>query len=181
MKISDAVFDFEQVYRDNYIKVCYFIYRIATDWSLAEDIAQDAFVKAYKNIDSLRDGLKISAWLNKIAYNLYLDFKKKKTSYYPPIDDNLTAELVDLEITPFKKIEQNIMSECVHNKILLIPESYRVPLLLDMYGYNNKEIANISCCSLENAKIRLHRARIKMKEIMSKDCVFYYDERSILC
>jgi len=119
MKISNITFD--QVYRDNYTKVFSFIYNIASDWSLAEDIAQGAFVKAYNNIDSLRDDSKISVWLNKIAYNLYLDFKKKKSSRCPSIDKNLTAKLIDLKINLFKEIEQNIMSECVHSKILLIP------------------------------------------------------------
>lgn len=180
MKISSAIFD--QIYRDNYKKVFFFIYNIANDWSLAEDIVQDAFLKASKNIDSLRDDSKILVWLNKIAYNLYLDFKKKKSSCYQSInDEDLKTKLIDLKINLFKEIEQNIMSECVHNKILLIPENYRAPLFLDMHGYTNQGIANILCCSLENAKIRLHRARKKMKEILGKDCSFYYDERNVLC
>lgn len=179
MKISKITFD--QVYRDYYAKVFSFIYNIASDWSLAEDIAQGAFIKAYNSIDSLRDNSRMSVWLNKIAYNLYLDFKKKKLSRYTSIDENLTAKLIDLKINLFKEIEQNIMSECVRSKILLIPENYRAPLFLDMHGYNNKEIADILCCSLENAKIRLHRARKKMKEILSKDCSLYYDERNVLC
>lgn len=180
MKISNVTFD--QIYRDNYTKVFFFIYNIASDWSLAEDITQDAFVKAYNNIDSLRDDSKISVWLNKIAYNLYLDFKRKKSSRCLSINDEiLTTKLIDLKKNLFREIEQNIMSECVHSKILLIPENYRAPLFLDMHGYNNQEIANILCCSLENAKIRLHRARKKMKEILGKDCSFYYDERNVLC
>ncbi len=59
----------------------------------------------------------------------------------------------------FKNIEQKIMSECVQEKINLLPENYRPALFLDMQGYSNQEIANILNCTLENTKIRLHRAK----------------------
>jgi RNA polymerase sigma-70 factor, ECF subfamily len=73
------------------------------------------------------------------------------------------------------------MSKCVQKKINLMPENYRPPLFLDMQGYSNQEIASILNCTLENVKIRLHRARRKMKEILGNDCNFYYDERNVLC
>lgn len=72
------------------------------------------------------------------------------------------------------------MSECVQSKVLQLPENYRAPLFLDLQGYSNQEIANILNCSLDNAKIKLHRARQKMKEILGSACNFYYDERNVL-
>lgn len=82
---------FDQIYKDNYTKVFTFIYNITTDWSLTEDITQEAFLKAYKNIDSFRQESKISVWLNKIAYNLLLDYKRKKSSHLLPVENELLA------------------------------------------------------------------------------------------
>lgn len=175
--------DFKKIYGENYAGVFGFIYNITNDRALTEDITQESFVKAYNSLDSFRHEAKISVWLNKIAYNLFLDYKRKKSSHSSlSIDDELlTSKLADMKKSLTKEVEQKIMSDCVRSKILQIPENYRAPLFLDMHDYNNQEIANILGCSLDNAKIRLHRARKKMKEILGSECNFYYDERNVLC
>ena len=173
---------FEKVYRDNYAGVFGFIYNITNDWSLSEDITQEAFVKAYNNIDTFRNECKISVWINKIAYHLFLDAARKKAFRVLSTDDELlTAKLSEVKNNLAGEVEQKIMSDCVRSKILLIPENYRAPLFLDMHGYSNREIAGSLGCSLENAKIRLHRARRKMKDILGTNCSFYFDERNVLC
>lgn len=178
----EDVKNFDQLYRNNYTTVYRFIYNITFDKALTEDIAQEAFIRAYNHLDSFRQESKTSVWLNKIAYNLYIDYKRKKSSSLLSIDDEiLKSKLLDMKNDLSKETEQKIMSECVQNKINLMSENYRPPLFLDMQGYSNQEIANILNCTLENAKIRLHRARRKMKEILGNDCNFYYDERNVLC
>ena len=173
---------FDELYKDNYTIVFSFIYNITFDKALTEDITHEAFIRAYKHVDSFRHESKISVWLNRIAYNLFVDYKRKKSSVLLSIDDEiLKNKLVDMENEFSKDIEQKIMSECVRGKINLMPESYRPTLFLDMQGYSNQEIANILNYTLENTKIRLHRARKKMKEILGNDCNFYYDERNVLC
>lgn len=173
---------FDEIYKECYPKVFTFIYNITTDRSLTEDITQEAFLKAYRNIDSFRKDSKITVWLNKIAYNVLLDHKRKKSSQMSSLDDELlSVKLTDMKINLFREVEQKIMSECIRDKVLLIPENYRAPLFLDVLGYSNKETADILGCTLENAKIRLHRARTKMKEILGSDCSFYFDERNVLC
>lgn len=175
-------FEFENIYKDNYIKVFSFIYNITTDRSLTEDIVQEAFIKAFDKISTFRQESKIYVWLNKIAYNLLLDFKKKKSNQIVScVDEQLFSNLKDTSKNLLKEVEQKIMSDCVQSKILLMPENYRAPLFLDMQNYNNNEIAEILGCSLENAKIRLHRAKNKMKVILGNDCSFYFDERNVLC
>lgn len=174
---------FETIYTNNYAKVFSFIYNISNDQALTEDIIQEVFIKAYKNLSFFRGESKISVWLNKIAFHLFLDHKRKKSSHLLlSIDDEaLATKLADLKNNLSKEVEQKIMSECVQSKVLQLPENYRAPLFLDLHGYTNQEIASILDCSLDNAKIRLHRARKKMKEILGNDCNFYYDERNVLC
>ena len=73
------------------------------------------------------------------------------------------------------------MSVCVQNQMLLLPENYRTVIwLFDVLGFTLKEIAGILELSVENVKIRLHRARKKFKSILSQKCSFEKDERNVL-
>lgn len=174
--------NFDQFYTDNYTIVYSFIYNITYNKSFTEDIVQETFLKAYNNLESFRYESKVSIWLNKIAYHLLIDHKRKKSSSLLSIDDEiLKNKLTDMKNNLSKDIEQKIMSECVQSKISLMPENYRASMFLDMQGYNNQEIATTLNCTLDNTKIRLHRAKKKLKEILGNDCSFYYDERNVLC
>ena len=172
---------FQQIYRDNYTKVLSFLYNLTADWSLSEDLAQETFLRAYKTIESVKSELSLSAWLIKVGYNIFLDFVRKKSSGEVAVDTVKIQNVLTVEDTLTIEVDKRIMSDCVQSKFLLVPENYRAALYLDAQGFNNQDIASILNCTLANVKIRLHRGRKKMKEVLSKDCTFYYDERSVLC
>jgi RNA polymerase sigma-70 factor (ECF subfamily) len=71
------------------------------------------------------------------------------------------------------------MIECIRGYINQLPEDYRVVLLLsEEEAFKNREIAEILNISLDNVKIRLHRAKEKLKKLLKGNCEFYLDERS---
>lgn len=73
------------------------------------------------------------------------------------------------------------MNKCIRDYINQLPEDYRVVLLLsDVEGFKNPEIAEILKISLDCVKIRLHRARVKLKDSLGRHCCFYLDERGEL-
>ena len=73
------------------------------------------------------------------------------------------------------------MSECVREFVDRLPTDYRTVLILnELEGFTNKEIADILQISLDTAKIRLHRARAKLKKALEDGCDFYHDDRSEL-
>jgi len=80
-----------------------------------------------------------------------------------------------------KEFEQHQMGECVQDKIRLLPESYQTVLaLFDLMEFSHQEIAEILDISVENVKVRLHRARKKLKTILEEKCRFEVDERNVL-
>jgi RNA polymerase sigma-70 factor, ECF subfamily len=171
---------FGDIYKEYYGKVFQFVYNLSNDFSFAEDITQETFAKALQKISSFRRESSLLVWLNRIAYNLFIDVKRKKN----PILSSDGASVIEAIVAPevlSAQVEQKIMSECIQSKMVLLPEQYRAVLFLDMNGYSNKEIAEILDCSLEAAKIRLHRARKKVKETLEDHCNLYYDERNVLC
>ena len=73
------------------------------------------------------------------------------------------------------------MSRCVQDQLHLLPEAQRsVILFADVMDFSHQEIANILGLTVENVKVRLHRARKKFKAILEEKCTFEVDERNVL-
>lgn len=182
--------DFQSVFNEFQKPVYNYILRMVKDHPLAEELTQDTFVKIYNSLPNFRGDSKISTWIFRIATNACLDYfrsrphkKDEKTDLLSP-EDLLTSNLPDGEQKPPEADEELInveMSSCVREYIDDLPDEYRAVILLhDIQGFTNPEIAGITGSTLENVKVRLHRARRKMKEVFSSKCSFYRDERNVL-
>ena len=174
--------DFWKIYDQYYERVKKFIRSVVKDEWVAEDLIQETFIKVQKNLAALEDPSKLSAWIFRIAYNLCQDhFRSKKNtvqSDQTPLEKiGLTTEL------PFQKqLEQHQMSACVQDKIdRFLPEPLRIVLTLyDLMEFTHQEIADVLDISVENAKVRLHRARKKLKDVLKVECHLEHDERNVL-
>jgi RNA polymerase sigma-70 factor (ECF subfamily) len=153
---------------------------VRNEW-VVDDIVQEVFVRAHSKIDTLNDHDKIGSWLFRIAYRQCMDhFREKSRNPQKEIVDFRGVNISSYSTTE-RKLEQHQMSVCVQNQMLLLPENYRTVIwLFDVLGFKLKEIADILELSVENVKIRLHRARKKLKSILSQKCSFERDERNVL-
>lgn len=173
--------DWGRLYQENCTKVFAFVFSLCGNKAISEDITQDTFLKAYRNIDNFREECRLTVWLNKIAYHQLLDYKKKKANQEVTLELETVEQPHQFSISLQQELEQKVMSECVQSKINMLPENYRAVVFLDMQGYSNTEIANILDCKLHNVKARLNRGRNKLREILGNACGFYYDERNVFC
>jgi RNA polymerase sigma-70 factor (ECF subfamily) len=83
--------------------------------------------------------------------------------------------------SPDRQVIRDEMSECIREFVDRLPPDYRTIITLnELEGFTNSEIAEILDISLETAKIRLHRARAKLKESLESGCDFYLDDSSEL-
>ena len=172
--------DFLEIHDQFYQRIRKFILASVREESVADDLVQDTFIRIQENLDSVKDPSKVSSWIFKIAYNLCQDHfrSRKKSSSHEEIHDGL----VNLQDTPLhKKVEQGEMSQCVQDKVNLLPESLRSVLIFaDVMEFSHQEIANILGLSVENVKVRVHRARKQFKKILEEKCTFEVDERNVL-
>ncbi len=163
-----------------YERVKKFILASVRDESVADDLVQDTFIRIQENLNRVKDPSKVSSWIFRIAHNLCQDHfrSREKTSSHEDIHDGL----VNLQETPLqKKMEQGEMSQCVQDQLSLLSESLRSVLIFaDVMEFSHQEIANILGLSVENVKVRLHRARKKFKGILEEKCTFEVDERNVL-
>lgn len=186
--MADEVFDFEKLHTRYRPKIHRYLCRLAGE-NEAEDLCQEVFVKVERNLTSFRNEAQLSTWLYRIATNSFYDrlrspsFKQKSKEYPIEIDDN-TLEKRDFTSQQQKPgIDQQVirdeMNACIRGYIDQLPENYRTVLLLsEEEGFKNREIAEILQVSLDNVKIRLHRAKAKLKVSLQGNCDLYLDERS---
>jgi RNA polymerase sigma-70 factor (ECF subfamily) len=173
--------DFWKIYDQYYGPVRKFILAYVRDEWVADDLIQETFVRIQKNLNGVRDHSKISSWIFRIAHNLCHDhFRQYKRSTLN--QGNIQKEIVTLrEAVVQKELEQQQMGECVQDKMDLLPPDYRTVLILsDIMAFNQKEIAEILDISVSNVKVRIHRARKKMRAILEEHCSFEVDERNVL-
>jgi len=190
VELNDADLDFQSVFSEFQKPVYNYILRMVKDHSLAEELTQDVFVKTYNSLSEFRGDSKVSTWIFRIATNACLDHFRSRTHKRDEETDLLSPEdllkstLLDGEQklpTAEEELISAEMSSCVRGYIEDLPEEYRAVILLhDLQGFTNPEIAKITGTTLDNVKIRLHRARRKMKEVFSSKCSFYRDERNVL-
>ena len=172
--------NFLEIHDRFYERVRTFILASVRDESAADDLVQEAFIKIQQNLDGVRDPGKVSSWVFRIAHNLCQDHfrTQKKLSSHEEIHEGL----INLQETPLqKKMEQGERSQCVQAQLNLLPESLRSVLIFsDVMEFSQQEIADILGLTVQNVKVRLHRARKRFNAILVEKCTFELDERNIL-
>lgn len=172
--------DLFTIHDQYYHRVRKFILASVKNEATADDLIQETFIRIQENLVSVRDSEKISSWIFQIAHHLCQDHFRtlKKSSTQEEIHDGL----VNIEETSIQKhVEQGEMSQCVQDKLSLLPETQRsIIIFSDVMEFSHQEIADILGLTVENVKVRLHRARKKFKAILEKECTFEVDERSLL-
>jgi RNA polymerase sigma-70 factor (ECF subfamily) len=172
------------LFKGHYNRVLRYIVSMVHDAAEAEDLAQETFLRAYRRRDSLRDEGAQTAWLYKIATHVCLD-RLRQYARRAPMEADTDLDEIDVAEpdTPSlqKTIECDEMSACVQSYLNGLSDSYRAVILLhDVYELTSPEIAHLLNESLANIKIRLHRARRKLRTVLEAGCAFAYDERNVL-
>jgi RNA polymerase sigma-70 factor, ECF subfamily len=154
----------------------------------AEDLLQETFLRAHRHWESLKDPAASKAWLYRIATRVCYDHCRRSASpvvsplLAPEFDrllENASADQAEPGVESL--VERVEMSRCVQKIIHQLPDSYRLVILLhDVHGLTNPETAQVLGCSLNAAKIHLHRGRLKLKEALLKACEFSCDGRGVL-
>jgi RNA polymerase sigma factor (sigma-70 family) len=137
----------------------------------AEELAQSAFVKAYLNLKDYRGDAKFSTWLYTIVSSLCLSFLRKKKLEIHSLDQEHVFERADANESSLKAdlIEQHSRASLLKRAMLLLnPDDAKVLTLFYTAEQSLEEIAQILNIETNNAKVKLHRARQRLKETMEK-------------
>lgn len=165
-----------------------FAFHLTYDDEDSNDLVQDTYLKAFRFIDSYKEGTNAKAWLFKILKNAFInEYRKKnkqptKVDYedivaYQDEDDSNFSSYMDLREEMF----QNMMGDEVTTAINSLPVDFRTVILLcDIEGFTYDEISKIIDIPIGTVRSRLHRARNMLKETLKEyaEKLGYQDNRS---
>lgn len=161
---QNAYAEIVELYKDKVFQLCF---RMLGNRHEAEDMAQEAFIRAYVNIASFNINLKFSTWLYRIATNLCIDrIRKKKPDYYLDAEvsgtDGLTmySQIPANTVSPEDEVESIELQEVIQREITKLPEKYRSVIVLKyIEELSLNEISEILDMPLGTVKTRIHRGR----------------------
>ncbi|MGB0891636.1 MAG: RNA polymerase sigma factor [Flavobacteriaceae bacterium] len=136
----------------------------------AEEVSQDTFIKAFKNLSKFKGDSKFSTWLYKIAYRTSLDSLKKNTEKYNTSTiDEITINKIKSTEGILDGIERRERAEVINKCMLELPEDERTILWFFYFKeLSLKEIIEVTSFSEANVKVKLHRARKRLLTIVKQ-------------
>lgn len=181
--------DFKEIYEEFQPKIVHYLRRLLGNQD-AEDIAQEVFAKVSRGLESFKGQSKLSTWIYRVATNTAIDklrsapFKRSCENISligeTTVEDRIDS-IGDTDPPIDRKVIRKEMSQCVREYIdRLSPDHRTVLVLSELEVFKNREIADILEISLENVKVRLHRARASLKKELDDGCEFYQNEEGTL-
>ncbi len=155
------------------------IYRMVRDRELAEDLAQDVFVRTFNNLDRYDRSYKFSSWLFKIAYNLTVDHLRRRElptisvhgapdAVTPDRQEATSLTLESDEEAPDDRLVAKELAGELEEAIAALREDYRTAILLrHVEGRSYEDIAEIMEIPLGTVKTYIFRARRELREALS--------------
>ncbi len=173
MAEPSPAFDDLEPYRGPVIRYIRYLVRNAAD---AEDLAQEVFLRAHQQLQTLRDPAALESWLYQIATHLSIDkmrqrAKARERQVDAPVEELPLAD--QRRPSPLTIVQQDEMSACVQRYMATLGDGYKAVLLLhDSDGLTADEIARLLQLPLTTVKMRLHRARRQLQAALEAACEF---------
>lgn len=160
---------FEVLFERHRVLVYRFTFQMVHSRDDAEDLVQEVFVRAFKNLGRYRDEAKFTTWLLRIATNLATDrarmYNRRNRIEQKEQNDSLTWMTVGTFEDPMENMEQDRLRQILAKAIKELPKQHRSAIVMrDIEEMEYQDIADVFNCSLGGAKLRVLRARRALKE-----------------
>jgi len=155
---------FEELYRAHVGRVFALCLRLAGDRGLAEELAQDVFVRAWEKLGSFHGRSAFSSWLHRLTVNLVTSrwrSRSRRLAHVAPASDSEIAAVGESPAPAGLALD---LEKAIAG---LPPQARMVFVLFDVEGYQHNEIARLTGLSVGTSKAHLHRARRKLREVLS--------------
>jgi len=155
---------FEELYRENIGRVYMLCLRMCGDPSYAEELAQEAFVRAWQKLGSFRGASAFSTWLYRVTINVVLGDRRsaaRREARVRSVGDDLPVDLTASDPSPGETLD-------LERSIAALPEGARTVFVLhDVEGYRHREIADLTGLAVGTSKAQLHRARKLLRKALT--------------
>jgi RNA polymerase sigma-70 factor (ECF subfamily) len=167
---------FTEIYLLHKKRVLNICLRMVQDFSLAEDLAQEAFFQLHRKMGSFRGDSAFTTWLHRITVNIVLMHLRKPALLAVSLDEmmaNVPAERTGREFGARDLAQAGVVDRLALDRAVdaLAPGYRCVYILHDVEGYAHWEIAAMQNCSLGTSKSQLHKARRALRSALVTQCV----------
>jgi RNA polymerase sigma-70 factor (ECF subfamily) len=166
---SDAFASLFYAHKTRIYSVCL---RMTNNTAEAEDLTQDAFLQVFRKLATFRGDSALSTWLYRIAVNTVLMHFRKKALRQISLDEPMSqdAKLVKREYgSKDNRLVGSVDRIALSRAIKELPDGYRTIFLLhEVEGYEHQEIAQLLDCSVGNSKSQLHKAKLRIRELLGQ-------------
>ena len=155
---------FEELYRVNVGRVYALCLRMAGDPTLAEELAQEAFVRAWQKLGSFRGASAFSTWLHRVTVNVVLGHRRstaRRETRVSAVGDNLPRDVAVREARTAESID-------LERAISSLPDGARTVFILhDVEGFRHREVSRLMGIAVGTSKAQLHRARKLLRKALT--------------
>ena len=162
---------FEVLYAMHKKRVFSLCLRMVGNYEEAEDLTQEAFLQLYRKLETFRGDSAFSTWLHRLAVNVVLMHLRKKGLPEVSLQETLEPTEEDGPKKDFGAHDQVLAGSIdrvnLERAVESLPPGYRIIFVLhDIEGYEHNEIAEMMGCSIGNSKSQLHKARMKLRDLL---------------
>jgi RNA polymerase sigma-70 factor, ECF subfamily len=166
-KLGDAE-AFQSLYDKHKRRVYSLCLRMTANTAEAEDLTQEAFLQLYRKIATFRGESAFSTWLHRLSVNVVLMHLRKKSLPVVSLEETTQGTEEDSPKKDFGAEDVALAGSIDRLRAVdSLPPGYRMIFVLhDVEGYEHNEIAKIAGCSIGNSKSQLHKARMKLRDLL---------------
>ncbi len=177
MADSDAL-TFDDIAAEYSKPLLAYLVRMTRNSADAHDLLQESLIRIARELPSLRSPDAVKAWAYRVATNVAIDFLRASGRVQ-------FVEIVGESESPEEDAEEelvvNEMNDCIRGVIDRLPPHYRAAIVLsNLQGLSVAETAEIMGTTVTAAKVRIHRAKAKLREALNQECDFYTSESGAL-
>ena len=166
-----------ELVRRHYQGVVLVVTRMCGDTGLAEDAAQEAFMRAWLNLASFQPRGSVRNWLYRIAINAALDVLRHKPE--ETLEDEQAARMPDPAEEPEKVLIEKEQAAMIHQAVRSLPEAARAVLVLREYGWlSYREISSVLDVPIGTVMSRLNYARSRLREVLAGEMAITESEHA---
>lgn len=145
--------------------VSQFIYQLVSQRDLADELTQETFVRAYRNLNQLRDDSRFSTWLFGIGHNVAREFLRAKQRQIESLSEEINESEDTRSISPVDGVLEKELNLAIEKALQELDEERRAIFVLKVFQQRSyQEIVEITGFSLAKIKTELHRARLKLRQ-----------------
>src|SRR5207302_5415434 len=153
-------------------RVYYLCLRMTNNVAEAEDLTQEAFLQVFRKLPTFRGDSALSTWMYRVAVNTVLMYFRKRgrpqVSLDEPSTQNVKTKKREYGFDD-ERLVTSIDRIALARAIKELPDGYRTIFLLhEVEGYEHREIARLLKCSVGNSKSQLHKAKLRIRELLGR-------------